>query len=268
MKKKLIQDLKKIFPKKTSFAIAVSGGVDSVTLARLFDLSFGKNNFIVYHGLSSAVPSKLTKKLQSTVIKYNWNYEEFYLNEIEIDDYKKNPINRCFYCKKNLYFLIRKITSSQIISGTNVDDLKEYRPGLKAAGEFRVRHPFVELGLKKEMVRDLAKELKLSFYSKLHSSPCLSSRIQTGIEITPDLHNMIDLVETLIRKTERISTGNVRCRVTKDGVNLEVDEKIISKISHNKKLEMELVQTISKFGYKNKINYKPYITGSAFRGNY
>ena len=101
-----------------------------------------------------------------------------------------------FLLQKNLYSLINKITSSQIISGTNLDDLKEYRPGLKAAVEFSVRHPFVELGLKKEMVRELAKELKLNFYAKLHSSPCLSSRIQTGIEITNDLHKMIDSVES------------------------------------------------------------------------
>jgi uncharacterized protein len=268
MKKNWIQNLKKIFSKDTTFALAVSGGLDSVTLARLFDLSFGKNNFIVYHGISSAVPSKLTKNLQSTATKHDWNYEEFNLNEIGIDDYKKNPINRCFYCKKNLYSLISRITSSQIISGTNLDDLKEFRPGLKAAGEFRVRHPFVELGLKKEMVRELAKELKLSFYAKLHSSPCLSSRIQTGIEITPDLHKMIDSVETLIRKTERTALDNIRCRVTSEGINLEVDKEIISKVTHNKKLEMEIIQIISKFGYKSKVSYKPYVNGSAFRGGY
>ena len=103
MKKNLIQNLKKIFSKDASFAIAVSGGLDSVTLARLFDLSFGKNNFTVYHGISSAVPSKLTKNLQTTAFKHDWNYKEFNLNEIDIDDYKKNPVDRCFYCKKNLY---------------------------------------------------------------------------------------------------------------------------------------------------------------------
>ena len=268
MKKNWIQNLKKLFTKNTSFAIAVSGGLDSVTLARLFELSFGKKYFTVYHGISSAVPSKLTKNLQSTATSYGWNYEEFNLNEIEIDNYKKNPINRCFYCKKNLYSLISKITPSQIISGTNLDDLKEYRPGLQAASEFSVRHPFVELGLKKEMVRELAKELELSFYAKLHSSPCLSSRIQTGIEITPDLHKMIDSVETLIRKIEKTALGNIRCRVTSDGINLELDKEIIPKVSHNKKLEMEIIQTISKFGYKSKINYKPYVNGGAFRGNY
>ena len=265
MKKIWIQNLKKIFSKDASFAIAVSGGLDSVTLARLFDLTFGKNNFTVYHGISSAVPSKLTKNLQSTAFKYDWNYKEFNLNEIDIDDYKKNPVDRCFYCKKNLYSLISKITSSQIISGTNLDDLKEYRPGLKAAGEFSVRHPFVELGLKKEMVRELAKELKLNFYAKLHSSPCLSSRIQTGIEITHDLHKMIDSVENLIRKTERTALGNIRCRVTSGGINLEVDKEIISKVTQNKKLEMQIIQTISKFGYKSKVSYKPYVNGSAFR---
>ena len=100
MKKNLIQNLKKLFSKDASFAIAVSGGLDSVTLARLFDLSFDKNNFTIYHGISSAVPTNLTKNLQSTASRYDWNYEEFNLNEIDIYNYKKNPINRCFYCKK------------------------------------------------------------------------------------------------------------------------------------------------------------------------
>ena len=94
----------------------------------------------------------------------------------------------------------------------------------------------------------------------------LSSRIQTGIEITNDLHKMIDSVESLIRKTERTALGNIRCRVTTDGINLEVDKDIISKVTKNKKLEMQIIQTISKFGYKSKVSYKPYVNGSAFRG--
>ena len=79
---------------------------------------------------------------------------------------------------------------------------------------------------------------------------------------------MIDSVETLIRKTERTALGNIRCRVTSDGINLEVDRKLFQKLLHNKKLQMEIIQTISKFGYKSKVSYKPYVNGSAFRGSY
>ena len=101
-------------------------------------------------------------------------------------DYMRNPVNRCFYCKTSLYGAIRPHTAAQIVSGTNLDDLGEYRPGLIAAKEHGVRHPFVEARHRQAgaCVRSRATS-GLGEVAELPASPCLSSRVETGIAIDP-----------------------------------------------------------------------------------
>ena len=99
--------------------------------------------------------------------------------------YRANPVNRCYFCKHNLYGTIATRFEGTILSGTNTDDLGDFRPGLKAADEHRVRHPFVEAGLAKSDVRALARELRLDDLAELPAAPCLSSRVETGIAVEP-----------------------------------------------------------------------------------
>ncbi len=112
--------------------------------------------------------------------------------------YRANPVNRCFFCKTNLYGAIRSVTERQILSGANRDDLGEYRPGLDAAREHGVRHPYVEAGLDKAAVRALARDLGLGTVAELPSAPCLSSRVETGIPIEPETLGFIHAVERLV----------------------------------------------------------------------
>ncbi|MGH8841615.1 MAG: hypothetical protein ACREX1_02915, partial [Advenella sp.] len=102
----------------------------------------------------------------------NWKLSIIDANEFSDDRYVSNPVNRCFYCKSNLYSSISNCTKKQIISGTNADDLGEYRPGLQAAKEFSVRHPYVEAGIAKADLRQFASFLGLPEIAALPSSPC------------------------------------------------------------------------------------------------
>ena len=88
-------------------------------------------------------------------------------------NYLANPVDRCFFCKTILYGCIARLTDAQILSGANLDDLQEYRPGLEAARCHSVRHPYLEAGIDKRAVRSLARELGLGALSELPAAPCL-----------------------------------------------------------------------------------------------
>src|SRR5690606_24913454 len=108
-------------------------------------------------------------------------------NELEIPGYAANPVNRCYFCKANLYVICRQEADTLglpvILDGVNCDDLGDYRPGLRAAEEHGVRHPLVEAGLTKAEIRTLSRAVGLPTADK-PSSPCLSSRFPYGTPIT------------------------------------------------------------------------------------
>ena len=108
------------------------------------------------------------------------------------------------------------------MSGTNLDDLGDYRPGLEAARDHQVRHPFVEAEIDKRTVRALAAELGLGVLSELPSAPCLSSRVETGIRIEAAVLAMVHEAEKLVGA--RLSPKTVRCRVRGNAVVIELDE--------------------------------------------
>jgi len=179
--------------------------------------------------------------------------------------YRENPLDRCYFCKTNLYAGIASSTSLPILSGTNLDDLDDFRPGLNAAREFDVRHPFVEAGIIKADVRRIARELDLTDLSELPAAPCLSSRVETGIRIEAADLNMIDWVENFL--SGHLGAVALRCRIRKDGLCIEIDGSVLTAIS---KPEIDgMVGNIQKTflppGYA--VSVAPYVRGSAFIGD-
>ncbi len=137
--------------------------------------------------------------------------------------YRANPVDRCYYCKTNLYARIASHTRDTIASGTNVDDLGDYRPGLRAATEHDVVHPYVEASLAKADVYALAASLGLADLARLPAQPCLASRVETGIAIDPVDLAFIDAVEASL--AHALGHGaTLRCRVTHAGVVVEVGD--------------------------------------------
>ena len=245
----------------TQLAIAVSGGVDSMTLATFAARRLGER-VAIYHAVSPAVPEEGTRRVRELAEREGWRLHVIDANEFEDPNYRANPANRCFYCKSNLYGTIRAATRDTIASGTNLDDLGDYRPGLVAAQEHGVVHPFVEAGIAKAGVRALARELGLGGLAELPASPCLSSRVETGIAIRgPDLQ-AIHATERLL--TERLGAVTLRCRLRAAGVVIELEEAVLRELDEAQRLQ--LAAEIGNIWQREAqaIRFASYRMGSAF----
>jgi pyridinium-3,5-biscarboxylic acid mononucleotide sulfurtransferase len=141
--------LRGVIGKMEGAAVAVSGGVDSLTLATIAHEVLGKLA-VMHHATSPAVPAEAADRVRSLANERKWTLDVFAAGEFADPAYRDNPVNRCFFCKTNLYGAIASRTASLILSGTNLDDLDDYRPGLDAARNHRLRHPFVEAGVDRQ----------------------------------------------------------------------------------------------------------------------
>ena len=164
---KLVQCLQRQQP----VAIAVSGGVDSLTLAALANRVLPAIACFICHAVSPAVPAEATERVRTLAKQEGWRLTIFDAGEFGNEDYRSNPVNRCFHCKHSLYESIRRLTDATILSGANRDDLGEYRPGLDAALLFNVRHPYIEAGFTKMAIRRLAACLGLGSHRGSSSVP-------------------------------------------------------------------------------------------------
>jgi pyridinium-3,5-biscarboxylic acid mononucleotide sulfurtransferase len=244
-------------------AVAVSGGVDSLTLA-VFAHRVAPARVTMFHAVSPAVPGEATERVQSLARREDWALHVIDADEFSDANYRANPVNRCFYCKTNLYAAIAPHTRAQIVSGTNTDDLGEYRPGLDAAQNHGVRHPFVEAGIDKATVRAIARQLGLGEVAELPSAPCLSSRIETGIAIDPGMLRLVHAAEKLVAAA--LAPKTVRCRVRAGGVVIELDETSLAALNDagREPLALELAALFRADGVDYPVSFAAYRTGSAF----
>lgn len=209
-------------------AIAVSGGVDSMTLAHVAHDRLGPDALML-HAVSPAVPAHATERVRRHAEEAGWALRVIDAGEMSDPRYLANPVDRCFFCKTNLYARITPEAGGRVIaSGTNADDLGDYRPGLVAARDHAVRHPYVETGLTKADVRAVAAALDLGDLAELPAAPCLSSRIETGIAVTAERLALIEATEALIR--DRLGDGTIRCRVRAAGVVIELEDRLLSAV--------------------------------------
>ena len=154
-----------------------------------------------------------------------------------------------------------KHTSGPIFSGTNLDDLCDYRPGLEAAKEHQVVHPYIEAGIDKAGVRAIARSLGLDELANLAASPCLASRIETGITIKSDDLVFVDRVESSVR-AYLPEAVDVRCRMRSQGVEIELNGAQ-SKAMETGRLLEHLHKTFPEL-MGQAIQILPYRRGSGF----
>lgn len=244
-------------------AVACSGGVDSMTLAFVAHRAIS-DRLTVFHAQSAAVPPAATGRVRAYAAKEGWRLRVVDAGEFGDESYLANPANRCYFCKTNLYGTLSSLADgAQLLSGTNVDDLGDWRPGLKAAETHKVRHPFVEAGLRKSDVRALAAMHGLDDIAELPSAPCLSSRVESGIRIDPAALRMIDAVETLVR--DRLTPETVRCRVRADGVVIELDDATLARLpSAAREDVVQIVRSNGSLGSGTPVTFAAYARGSAF----
>ena len=203
-----------------TLAIAVSGGVDSMTLAHFAQRETG-SRILMVHAASPSVPLRAGERVRDHAARFGWDLTITDAGEFADPRYRANPIDRCYFCKSNLYDRIRDLTDAPIASGANLDDLDDYRPGLTAARERNVVHPFIEAQFAKSDVRALARFMGLEDLAELPAQPCLSSRIQTALELSEADLAFVDAMEQEAADLLPPTT-TVRCRITRDGVVLEL----------------------------------------------
>ena len=244
-------------------AVAVSGGVDSMTLSVVAHRAL-RSRARMYHAVSPAVPPEATARVAHFAGREGWSLELLDAGEFADERYRFNPVNRCFYCKGNLYAAIARRTDAVIVSGTNLDDLTDYRPGLSAAAEHGVRHPFVESGIDKQGIRNIARLLALGDLADLPAAPCLSSRVETGIAIEPHMLAKVDAAERLIRR--ELAPRVVRLRVRRSGPVIELDRETLAALPESVR-ETFAGRIAAIFGDGDKapvVRFRCYRMGSAF----
>ncbi|NVH77267.1 adenine nucleotide alpha hydrolase [Paraburkholderia sp. JPY432] len=225
--------LAQILTETGDVAVAVSGGIDSLTLAMAAVQTAQRSGARVeiMHASSAAVPPEATARVKRLAAEHGWSLRVIEAGEFSTREYVENPANRCLFCKNQLYSAMERLTDAQLVSGANLDDLGDYRPGLDAARAHQVRHPYIEAGIGKAAVRQLARELGLGTLAELPASPCLSSRIETGIRIEPMALRFVHEVERLVAGILQPST--VRCRVRASGVVVELDEATLMRVDEH-----------------------------------
>ncbi len=224
--------------------IALSGGVDSCLASFLCRKYLGKENSVAVIADS---PSLKRKDLDIAVQFCQDNdikYEVVKTDELNDENYSSNPVNRCYFCKNELYDTLQsliqdKYSGFKIVNGNNYSDLGDYRPGLKSASENNILSPFISCEINKQSIRELAKYFNLSVWNK-PASPCLSSRFAYGESITETKLRMVEEAESVLNGYGFV---DVRVRTIERLAKIEVPKEQVGKLkSHFPKIKQELIE--------------------------
>ena len=182
-------------------AVAFSAGVDSTVVARAAREACG-DQAVAVTAVSPSLASGERELAESLAQQIGIRHLVIETDEFDNPDYLKNPTNRCYFCKTELYNQLgRRLAELEvdcIANGANLDDQGDHRPGMVAASEHNVRSPLLEVGINKQDVRQLAKYWDLPVWDK-PAMPCLSSRIAYGVEVTTERVKRVDLAEHYLR---------------------------------------------------------------------
>ncbi|OGC10157.1 TIGR00268 family protein [candidate division WOR-1 bacterium RIFOXYC2_FULL_37_10] len=254
--------LKSILKKFKKVLLAYSGGVDSTFLLKVAIDTLGKENVLAIIAKSETYPKSEEKKAIDIAKNLSANCRVIKTCEFSDKNFIKNPRDRCYYCKKELFSKLSKLAKKEkikyIIDGSNKDDLSDYRPGTIAKKEFGIRSPLQESGFTKEAVRELSRKLSLKTWNK-PALACLASRIPYGTKITKEKLNRINKSEEFLKS---LGFGQLRVRDHGDLARIEVDKKEFSKIL-NKKITEKITKKLKNLGYNYiTIDIQGYRTGA------
>ena len=255
------EKLKELIKGLDSVAIAFSGGVDSTFLLKTAQDVLG-DKVVAVTARSSTYPEREFKEAQQFAESIGVKHIVIVSEELEIEGFSKNPTNRCYYCKHELFSKIQEVAKIHqvkvVLDGSNFDDLGDFRPGMRAAKELKVVSPLKEAELTKDDIRVLSKEMALPTWNK-PSFACLSSRFPYGQEITPEKLKMVELAEQfLLDKGFR----QIRVRHHGDMARIEVEKQEREKF-FNLELLDETGTKFKEFGFSYvTIDVLGYRTGS------
>ena len=229
--------------------VAFSGGVDSAVVAQAAYLALGDAALAVT-ATSPSVASGELDEARQIAEQIGIRHQVISTTELEQEAYRRNAPDRCYHCKTELYSqlggLAERFDADVVVAGANLDDAGDYRPGLIAAGEYGVRNPLMECEISKAEVRRLAQAWNLPVWDK-PATPCLSSRIAYGEEVTPERLRMIDGAEQFLRAR---GLKEVRVRYHRgDLARIEVPGELIARLC-----EQELREQLS--GHFRTLGFK------------
>ncbi len=216
-----LRDLVRTFP---SALLGYSGGVDSALLAVVLRQELGRDRMVAAIGRSASYPEAQWRTAREVADRFDVPVLEVDTHELEDPNYLANPTNRCFYCKTELWSRLVPLAQARgfavVCDGTNADDRDEHRPGRAAGEQAGVRSPLAEAGLTKAAIREASRALGLPTWD-VPAAPCLSSRVQYGLQITPQRLQQVETAESYLR--ELGVRGDLRVRHRGAAARIEVE---------------------------------------------
>lgn len=251
--------LKEILHGMGSALLAFSGGVDSALLLAVGRETLG-DKLIAVTACSPLYPVHVVDRARELAGRLGVEHIVIETDELSDDAFTANPPERCYLCKRELYDSLAKIASSrgisQVIDGTQLDDVEDYRPGMRAATECAVRSPLLEARFTKEDVRALSRELGLETWD-IPAGPCLASRVPYSEEITPEKLAAIEQGEEFLDKLgfrevriRFVKERTARIEISPDRIPKLTDETIREKVICKMKELGFLYVTLDLEGYR------------------
>ena len=227
-------------------AISYSGGIDSSFLLYVANKILPRENVLAIIANGAMVSRKDYEDAINFLKENNFQYREIEYNPLEIEAFRENHKDRCYYCKKNLLSNVKKEAKENgfniVLDGKNADDLKVYRPGNKATEELNIISPLAEVGFDKKMIRDESKKLGIKIWNK-PSNSCLATRFPYNTILKREDLRKVELGEELIKSLE---IQKVRLRVHDNIARIEILKEDFKKTLDNE----EIIDKIKKLGFK------------------
>ena len=232
-----------------SCAVAFSGGLDSTVLAKAAQLALG-DRAVAVTGLSPALAGSELEDAKSLARLIGIRHELIETGELSLPAYQANNPDRCYHCKTELFTRVEELAEALnvavVADGSNLDDHGDYRPGLRAAAEKKVKSPLAECGFSKAEIRALAEYWRLPAWDK-PAAPCLSSRIAYGEAVTPQRLAMVEQAEDFL---EQHGFKPLRVRYHRgDVARIEAAPETIQRFA-DPQFRREVIEYFKSLGFK------------------
>jgi uncharacterized protein len=227
------KNLEELIGRESRVAVACSGGVDSTLLLKVTCDVLGHENTIAVFADTPMLPSGESASARDVVDFIGSQLLTVSLNPLVWPEFTANPLERCYICKKKIYqTFLDKLTGldfTVLMDGTNLDDLSDFRPGLKALEELEIKTPLAEAGLTKKEIRSLSRNMNLPNWNK-HSSSCLATRVATDQHINK---KKLDLISECENVLHGFGFMGCRVRISDDSAMIEVLEDDIGQFTQD-----------------------------------